>query len=77
MVTSGALRVVEREAQVFRRLWRGSAFSTFLTPVLFLAAIGLGLGGLVDADLLRPDAGGRAAWRELRSWDDADVEVRA
>ena len=48
MVAAGALRVVEREAQVFRRLWRGSAFSTFLTPVLFLAAIGLGLGGLVD-----------------------------
>ena len=48
MATSGALRVVEREARVFRRLWRGSAFSTFLTPVLFLAAIGLGLGGLVD-----------------------------
>lgn len=48
MVTAGALRVVEREARVFRRLWRGSAFSTFLTPVLFLAAIGLGLGGLVD-----------------------------
>ena len=48
MRSSGALRVVEREAQVFRRLWRGSAFSTFLTPVLFLAAIGLGLGGLVD-----------------------------
>lgn len=48
MVTTGALRIVEREARVFRRLWRGSAFSTFLTPVLFLAAIGLGLGGLVD-----------------------------
>jgi lipooligosaccharide transport system permease protein len=46
--TTGSLRIVEREARVFRRLWRGSAFSTFLTPVLFLAAIGLGLGGLVD-----------------------------
>jgi lipooligosaccharide transport system permease protein len=45
---SGALRVVEREARVFRKLWKGSVFSTFLSPVLFLAAIGLGLGGLVD-----------------------------
>jgi lipooligosaccharide transport system permease protein len=48
VVTTGALRIVEREARVFRRLWRGSVFSTFLSPVLFLAAIGLGLGGLVD-----------------------------
>jgi lipooligosaccharide transport system permease protein len=39
---------VEREARVFRRLWRGSVYSSLLTPVLFLAAIGLGLGGLID-----------------------------
>lgn len=43
-----ALRVVEREARVFRRLWRGSVFSAFVAPVLYLAALGLGLGGLVD-----------------------------
>ncbi|HZN15270.1 MAG TPA: ABC transporter permease [Acidimicrobiales bacterium] len=42
------LRVVEREARVYRRLWRGSVFSTFLIPALFLLAIGRGLGGLVD-----------------------------
>src|SRR5438270_284358 len=42
------LRVLEREAIVFRKLWRGSAFSSFVTPVMFLAAIGLGLGGLVE-----------------------------
>jgi lipooligosaccharide transport system permease protein len=42
------LRVVEREWQVYRRLWRGNAASMFLNPVLFLAAMGLGLGGLVD-----------------------------
>ena len=42
------LRVVEREWVVSRRLWRGAVFSTFLAPVLFLAAMGLGLGGLVD-----------------------------
>jgi lipooligosaccharide transport system permease protein len=41
-------RVVEREAHVYRRLWHGSVFSSFLIPVLFLAAIGVGLGGLVD-----------------------------
>lgn len=41
-------RVVEREAFVYRRMWRGSAVSTLVTPVLFLAGIGVGLGGLVD-----------------------------
>ncbi len=41
-------RVVEREARVFARLWRGSVFSSLLSPVLFLGAIGLGLGGLID-----------------------------
>jgi lipooligosaccharide transport system permease protein len=48
VATPALLRVVEREARVFRRLWRGSVFSSFLTPVLFLTAMGLGLGGLVD-----------------------------
>ena len=42
-------RVVEREARVFAKLWRGSVFSSFGTPVLYLSAMGLGLGGIVDA----------------------------
>ena len=42
--TPPLLRVVEREWQVYRRLWRGLAFSTFLSPILFLAAMGVGLG---------------------------------
>jgi lipooligosaccharide transport system permease protein len=42
------VRVVEREARVFRHLWRGSVFSSVLTPVLFLAAMGVGLGNLID-----------------------------
>jgi lipooligosaccharide transport system permease protein len=49
MATPPVLRVVEREMRVYRRLWRGLVFSTFLTPVLFLAAMGVGLGALVDA----------------------------
>jgi lipooligosaccharide transport system permease protein len=44
-----AARVVEREARVYRRLWRASIVSSFLTPVLYLGAMGLGLGGLVDS----------------------------
>lgn len=48
MSTLLAGRVVEREARVYSRLWRGSVFSSFVGPVLFLTAIGVGLGNLVD-----------------------------
>lgn len=44
-----AARVVEREARAFSKLWRGSVFSSILTPVLYLGAMGLGLGALVDS----------------------------
>lgn len=50
MSTPMMLRVVEREARVYRKLFRGLAFTTLGQPVLFLAAMGLGLGGLVDAN---------------------------
>ena len=42
------LRVVEHHAFVYRRTWRGSVFSTFLNPILYLAALGVGLGAFVD-----------------------------
>lgn len=42
------LRVVESDLRRWRRTWQGSAFSSFVSPVLFLAAMGLGLGELVD-----------------------------
>jgi lipooligosaccharide transport system permease protein len=45
---TGALRVMEGELVSYRRNWRASVFSTFLNPVLFLAAMGMGLGSLVD-----------------------------
>jgi lipooligosaccharide transport system permease protein len=47
--TPPIVRVVEREALVYARLWRGIAFSTFVQPALYLAAMGIGLGGLVSA----------------------------
>ena len=47
MATPPIIRVVEREFLVFSRLWRGVVFSLFLNPVLYLVALGLGLGGLV------------------------------
>ncbi len=48
MTTRGALRYFETRARVYRHVWRGSVISTFLNPVMFLAAMGLGLGSLVD-----------------------------
>ncbi len=42
------VRALERELLVYSRTWRGSAFSSFVQPMLFLGAMGLGLGGLVD-----------------------------
>jgi len=44
----GVLRVVEHHAFVYRRTWRGTVFSTFLNPILYLAALGVGLGAFVD-----------------------------
>ncbi|MDH3539149.1 MAG: ABC transporter permease [Acidimicrobiia bacterium] len=48
MTIAGSLRVVEAGARVYRRTWRGSVISTFLNPVLYLVAMGVGLGELVD-----------------------------
>jgi lipooligosaccharide transport system permease protein len=42
------LRVLEGHLVAYRRTWRGSVFTTFINPVLFLSAMGLGLGSLVD-----------------------------
>ncbi len=42
------LRVLQRNLLVYRRTWRGSLFFTFLQPFLFLTAMGLGLGTLVN-----------------------------
>lgn len=54
MATPRALRAVEPWALSYKRTWRVSVVSSFLGPVLFLAAMGLGLGGTIDD-------GGRAA----------------
>lgn len=41
-------RVVEHRALQYRRTFRASIFSSFGVPLLFLTAMGLGLGGYVD-----------------------------
>lgn len=45
---SGIGRVVEHRWLQYRRGFRATLFSSFLTPILFLAAMGLGLGSYVD-----------------------------
>jgi lipooligosaccharide transport system permease protein len=47
-VNAAALRVLEGHARKYRRTWLGSVVTTFLNPVLFLLAMGVGLGTLVD-----------------------------
>jgi lipooligosaccharide transport system permease protein len=44
---SGAWRVIEHHLMVYRRTWKGSIFVSFASPILFLAAIGIGLGSLI------------------------------
>ncbi len=48
MATPLAVRVLEGHARSYRHTWRGTTVSAVATPVLFLAAMGLGLGTLVD-----------------------------
>lgn len=48
MATPPALLVLEHELVLYRRVWRGSIVSSFLNPVLFLAAMGVGLGSYVS-----------------------------
>lgn len=42
-------RIVESELVAYRRTWRGTVISSFVNPILFLSAMGLSLGTLVDA----------------------------
>ena len=46
---SRSLRYAESEVIAYRRTWRGTIISSFVNPVFFLAAMGAGLGSLVDA----------------------------
>jgi lipooligosaccharide transport system permease protein len=49
MTWSFAVREFRYWLTNYRRTWRGSIYSSVLNPVLYLAAMGLGLGRLVDA----------------------------
>jgi lipooligosaccharide transport system permease protein len=43
-----AARAYEHMFLLYRRTWRGSIFNSFLSPVLFLLAMGIGLGTFID-----------------------------
>jgi lipooligosaccharide transport system permease protein len=58
-----AVCMVRRNALVYRRVWRASVFSSFVQPTLFLLAMGLGLGAMVDAgEAALPGGAGYAAF---------------
>ena len=46
---AGLTHVLEHRAVQYRRTFRSSVFTSFLSPLLFLTAMGIGLGGYVDA----------------------------
>jgi lipooligosaccharide transport system permease protein len=46
-VVGGAARILQRNLLVYRRTWRGSLFGSFLTPLLYLTAMGIGLSTLM------------------------------
>lgn len=47
-----ALRAYEYWLTVYRRVWRGTIASSVLNPVLYLAAMGVGLGAIVKRNQL-------------------------
>ncbi|MCA1840519.1 MAG: ABC transporter permease [Actinomycetota bacterium] len=48
IVVSNLLRVTQRNAKVYSKIWRSSLFFSFLNPMLFLTAMGVGLGTLIN-----------------------------
>lgn len=55
---AGALAVLEYCARVYRRNWRGTMFMTFFSPILFLGAMGFGLGSFVDSSTVAGSGAG-------------------
>src|SRR5690242_9921726 len=47
MATPASIRVLQHNLVVYKRTWRGGGVFSFLSPLLYLAAMGLGLGSLI------------------------------
>jgi lipooligosaccharide transport system permease protein len=54
-VVRGAARLVDYWAIVYRRTWKGSVISSFVTPLLYVVAMGVLLGGFIPGDPARLD----------------------
>jgi lipooligosaccharide transport system permease protein len=48
VATPPSLRAFEYFARAYRRTWRGSMMTTFVNPVLYLAAMGVELGSFIN-----------------------------
>lgn len=46
----GVLRQVDYWLTVYRRTWRGTVISSFVTPVFYVVAMGVLLGGFIEGD---------------------------
>jgi lipooligosaccharide transport system permease protein len=46
----GAGRLLDYWAIAYRRTWKGSAISSFVTPLLYVLAMGVLLGGFIEGD---------------------------
>jgi lipooligosaccharide transport system permease protein len=60
---AAAGRVFEHRAYQYRRAFRGSLFGSFVNPVLFLLAMGIGLGSYVNAQ--SPEAFGGVTYLQF------------
>lgn len=52
---AGSLRLLDYSAQVYKRTWKGSVVSSFLSPVLYILAMGVLLGDFVTSDPAKLD----------------------
>jgi lipooligosaccharide transport system permease protein len=49
-VFAGAARLLDYWAIAYRRTWKGSVISSFVTPLFFVLAMGVLLGGFIEGD---------------------------
>ncbi len=49
-VVEGITRQYDYWATVYRRTWRGGVVSSFATPLFYVVAMGILLGGFIDGD---------------------------
>jgi len=62
IASTGALRSAEYWLTSYKRTWRGTAVSSVVQPVLFLTAMGLGLGTYVNGGTGEVDGVRYAVW---------------